>query len=100
MPAPRPFRRLIEPRSGVRSAGPPGSGLPVVALRLFLLGLLLRPIGPWWVRGPLLAEDTEAFLAGLRIAAGGLAIDTVRAMHKAGKPVPEILAAKAELLVR
>ena len=26
-----------------------------LALRLFLLGLLLRPIGPWWVRGPLLA---------------------------------------------
>lgn len=48
MPAPwRSPRRLIEP--AVRLEG------SAVELRLFLLGLLLRPIGPWWVRGPLLA---------------------------------------------
>ncbi|MHC4849167.1 MAG: S1 family peptidase, partial [Planctomycetota bacterium] len=39
------------------------------------------------------AGFSEAFLARLRAASGGLAIDTVRSMHKAGKSVPEILAA-------
>ncbi len=43
----RSLRRLIEPARGLDVAA--------VALRLFLLGLLLRPIGPWWTRGPLLA---------------------------------------------
>jgi hypothetical protein len=40
-------RRWLEPASGLDPAS--------AELRLFLLGLLLRPIGPWWVRGPLLA---------------------------------------------
>ena len=40
-------RRWIEPAPGLDEAS--------TELRLFLLGLLLRPIGPWWVRGPLLA---------------------------------------------
>ncbi|MHC4451255.1 MAG: S1 family peptidase, partial [Planctomycetota bacterium] len=39
------------------------------------------------------AGFSEAFLTRLRAASGGLAIDTVRSMHKAGKSVPEILAA-------
>ncbi len=48
MPAPRwSPRRWIEPAAGLEEAA--------TALRLLLLGLLLRPIGPWWVRGPLLA---------------------------------------------
>ncbi len=41
------LRRLIEPAEGLEGNA--------TALRLLLLGLLLRPIGPWWMRGPLLA---------------------------------------------
>jgi hypothetical protein len=57
-------------RSWITAAGPTG---PIdIALRLTLVELLLRPMGPWFVRAPLLLLSTLGLVAGAWLRAPAL----------------------------
>ena len=57
-------------RSWITSSGPPG---PIdIALRLTLVGLLLRPMGPWFVRAPLLLLSMLGLISGAWLRASAL----------------------------
>ena len=68
-------------RSWITSSGPTG---PIdIALRLTLVGLLLRPMGPWFVRAPLLLLSMLGLMSGawLRAPALWLALATLVAVR-------------------
>ena len=57
-------------RSWITSSGPTG---PIdIALRLTLVGLLLRPMGPWFVRAPLLLLSMLGLISGAWLRAPAL----------------------------